>query len=105
MSLYFGDSINDDDVKRFETFEKNGGRFEKRICFASDDIGWLPDLPLWAGLKTIFAVTRITTTKGKTTKETCFYITSLPCEPENLLAVTRYWKIESMHWSLDVIWN
>jgi len=106
VSLYFGDSINDEDVKTFDTFEKNGGRFEKRICFASDNIDWISDLPLWPGLRTIFAITRITTSKEKTTKETCFYITSLPCEPKNLLTVTRsHWKIESMHWSLDVIWN
>ena len=106
ISLYFGDSINDEDVKTFDTLEKNGGRIEKRICFASDRVDWISDLPLWAGLKTIFAVTRITTVKGKTTEEMCFYITSLPCDPKNLLTVTRsHWKIESMHWSLDVIWN
>ena len=81
VSLYFGNSINNGDFKIFDTFEKNGGRFEKRICFASDNIDWIPDLPLWVGLKTIFAITRITTAKGKTTEETCFYITSLPCEP------------------------
>jgi predicted transposase YbfD/YdcC len=106
VTLYFSDSINNEDVKTFKTFEKNGGRFEKRICFASDDVSWIPDLPSWAGLKTIFAITRITTVNGKITEDTCFYITSLPCNPEKLLSATRsHWKIESLHWSLDVIWN
>ena len=106
VSLYFSDSINDSDIKAFSTFEKNGGRFEKRMCFASGNISWLPDISMWTGLKTIFAITRIMTVKGKRTEETSFYITSLPCEPKNLLAVTRsHWKVESMHWLLDVIWN
>jgi predicted transposase YbfD/YdcC len=106
VSLFFSDSINKDDCSVFETVEKNGGRLEKRICMASDKVSWLSDLPLWAGLKTIFETTRITTAKGNTTTETGYYITSLSCNPENLLAVARaHWKIESMHWFLDVVWN
>jgi predicted transposase YbfD/YdcC len=106
IKLFLTDPVNLEDTKTFETIEKNGGRIEKRICVSSDHVEWLPDLPLWSGLRTIFSITRITTTKEKTTEETGFYISSLPNEPENLLSVVRsHWKIESMHWSLDVIWH
>ena len=104
--LFFSDTINDIDIQTFETIEKNAGRIEKRICRASDKIQWLTDLPLWKGLQTIFSITRIITKKGITSKETSFYISSLPCDPQNLLFVARsHWLIESMHWSLDVIWH
>jgi predicted transposase YbfD/YdcC len=104
--LYFKNSINNDDIISFETIEKNGGRIEKRICRATDKIEWLPDLPLWPGLKTIFSVTRKTTVQGVTKEETGYYISSNPCQPENLLYTVRsHWKIESLHWMLDVIWD
>jgi predicted transposase YbfD/YdcC len=106
VELYFTDPINTDEFSTFQTIEKNGGRIEKRVCRASDRILWLQDLPLWAGLTTIFAITRTTTTKGITTVETGYYITSLACDPKNLLEAARaHWRIESMHWMLDVIWN
>lgn len=106
IKLFVGDPINQNGTKRFETLEKNGGRTEKRACVASDNVGWIPDLPLWPGPRTIFSITRITTAKGKTTEETGFYISSLPNDPQNLLPVVRpHWMIESMHWSLDVIWH
>ncbi|GHU56101.1 hypothetical protein AGMMS49975_18880 [Clostridia bacterium] len=66
VELFFKDSVNGDEIKAFERIEKNGGRFEKRICRASDNIDWLPDLPQWAGLRTIIAVTRATTAQGVT---------------------------------------
>jgi predicted transposase YbfD/YdcC len=106
VALFFSDTVNEEDIRTFKTTEINGGRIEKRICRASDKIHWLSDLPLWEGLQTILSITRITTAKGKTTEETSYYISSLPCDPQNLLYVARaHWHIESMHWSLDVIWH
>lgn len=106
VALFFSDAINEKEILKYETIEKNGGRIERRICRASDKIEWLTDLALWEGLHSILSITRITTTKGKTTEETSYYISSLPCDPKNLLHVTRtHWGIESMHWSLDVIWT
>jgi predicted transposase YbfD/YdcC len=43
---------------------------------------------------------------GKTTEETAFYITSLDATPEKLLELSReHWKIESLHWLLDVVFS
>lgn len=106
VKLFFEDSVNAAEIITFETLEKNGGRIEKRVCCATDSVKWLPDLPLWAGLRSIFSVTRTITAKGKTTEETSYYISSQACEPEKLLFATRsHWKIESLHWLLDVIWS
>ncbi len=106
VKLFLEDSINDEETMTFQTLEKNGGRIEKRVCRATSNVEWLTDLPLWAGLKTVFSVTRTITTKGKTTEEVGYYISNLACQPENLLAASRsHWKIESMHWMIDVIWS
>lgn len=106
VKLFFDNSINDADIVSFKTIEKNGGRLEKRVCRATSNVAWIPDLPLWAGLKTIFSITRTTTAQGVTSEDTGYYIASIAAEPENLLATARaHWKIESMHWLLDVIWE
>ena len=106
VKLFFEDPINNDDIITFKTLEKNGGRIEKRVRRAAASVEWLPDLPLWTGLQTIFSVTRTTTIKDKTTEEVGYYISSCACNPENLLAASRsHWKVESMHWMLDVVWS
>lgn len=106
VKLFFEDAINVSEIVTFETLEQNGGRVEKRFCQATDCIKWLPDLPLWKGLRTIFSITRTITANGKTSTETGYYISSRTCEPEKLLFAARsHWRIESLHWLLDVIWN
>jgi len=106
IELFLNDKINQSSIVTYETIEKNGGRIEKRICRASSDIGWITNLPEWKGLKSIFSVTRITTAQGTTTEETGYYISSLNTDAKQLLHTSRsHWKIESMHWALDVIWN
>jgi hypothetical protein len=95
VKLFFEDPINNLEIASFETLEKNGGRIEKRVCRATGNIEWFPDLPLWSGLRTIFSITRTTILKGKTTEETGYYISSLADSPKVLLAATRaHWKIE-----------
>jgi predicted transposase YbfD/YdcC len=69
-------------------------------------LGNLKILEDWKGLKAVFAIRRISSSKHKTTEETNYYITSLSETPENLLAITRkHWKIESLHWMLDVVFS
>ena len=60
----------------------------------------------WAGLSSIFAVKRITTTNRGTSDETGYYITSKDTDAKELLHICReHWKIESMHWLLDVTFS
>jgi predicted transposase YbfD/YdcC len=107
VKLFLEDSINSDAITIYRTLlEKSSGRVTQRICSATGEISWIPGLSEWQGLKRIFSVKRIVTKQGKTATESSYYITSLAPNPENLLKITReHWKIESMHWMLDVIWD
>jgi len=103
---FMNDESNAGSIDMFTTNEKNGGRIEKRICLKVKEISWLQTKNEWAGLKSVFAVRRITTTRGKTTDETNYYITSSDGTAEELLKITReHWKVESMHWLLDVVFS
>jgi predicted transposase YbfD/YdcC len=105
--LFINDPINAEDIEIFEAkLEKNGGRLEKRTCYKIKDVKWLSDYEEWSGIKSIFAVKRVTITKEKKTEEINYYITSLDAPPEKLLHIVReHWKIESMHWMLDVVFS
>ena len=94
--------LNDENNKNLiETFvaspEKGHGRIDQRICRKIKEISWLNSD--WSGIKSIFSVRR-------KSEETRYYITSLDASPEKLLQISRdHWKIESMHWQLDVVFN
>jgi predicted transposase YbfD/YdcC len=107
VELYINDAINAEDIEIFEAKpEKNGGRIEKRVCYKIKDVKWLSEYEEWAGLQSIFAVKRTTITKEKKTEEINYYITSLDAPAEKLLNTVReHWKIESMHWMLDVVFS
>ena len=60
----------------------------------------------WEGLCSIFSVEREVVTKNGKSEETSYYITSLCTSAEKLLETSReHWKIESMHWILDVVFS
>jgi predicted transposase YbfD/YdcC len=107
VELFFRDEQNCQNIEVFEApVEKSHGRIERRICSKIKDISWLSNLKDWSGLKTIFSIRRISKDKHKTTDETNYYITSLDKSPEELLKITReHWKIESLHWMLDVVFS
>ncbi len=101
IELYFKDDNTNKDLETFTTIEKNGGRIEKRICRKTSDLSWLEECSSWA---TAFSVKRITTTGNKTTEEISYYISSQDVSAKELLFLSReHWKIESMHWMLDVV--
>jgi predicted transposase YbfD/YdcC len=102
VKLFFESETDASCYEVFRKIEKNGGRIERRICRKIQDISWLTDHK-WPGLKSVFAVQRIVTAQGNTTDETEFYISSLTASAEKLLRISReHWKIESLHWLLDV---
>jgi predicted transposase YbfD/YdcC len=106
VSFFIDSPINAGNIEKFTTIEKNRGRLEKRICYKVTDISWLEGHDDWTGLKTVFAVRRIVVSKGKTTDETCYYIAGTDATAEELLRIVReHWKIESMHWILDVVFS
>lgn len=93
-----------------ETIEKSRGRIEIRRCWAIADplaFEYIRHHEGWADLTTIIRVERECRLPDKTTRETAYYISSLPADAQRLLAATRHhWAIEnSFHWVLDVTFN
>ena len=106
VSLFINSKINASDIEKFTISEKSRGRYEKRTCCKVTDINWLERRNDWIGLKAIFAIRRTIVYKGKTTDEICYYITSADVSAEELLNIVReHWKIESLHWILDVVFS
>jgi predicted transposase YbfD/YdcC len=100
---YVQDSDLQKSMDKAHTHEQNGGRIELRRAFVCTDIDWLHDKTKWKNIKTIGAINRQTTYKGKTTNEWHYYISSRKLTPQKLLHHARLeWSIESMHWLLDV---
>ncbi len=100
--------FEDADAKEVDSFraaEKNAGRIEKRICRKIKDISWLKEHG-WPSLNTVFSIERSVEVFGQVSKETGYYISSCDYPPEQLMALAReHWKIESMHWLLDVTFS
>jgi len=106
VELYFKDCPDSAKLDQFSTIEKNGGRMEKRICKKVDEVRWLQERHDWPGLRAFFSIERTVTVGDKTTSEISYYITSADTSAKQLLAFAReHWAIESMHWSLDVVFS
>ncbi len=103
VALFFTDTAVEEGIETHSETEINGGRIEKRICRSAGDIDFLAAHD-WPGLKSIFEVHRIITSKNGTsvTDEKSYYISSLETSASELLRISRaHWGIESMHWMLD----
>ena len=87
-----------------ETVDGDHGRIEVRRAWATDDLAWLADRPRWPGLRSVVRVDATRTLGERTTRETRFFISSLPPDAVLLARVVRsHWAIEnSLHWVLDV---
>jgi predicted transposase YbfD/YdcC len=100
---YVQDSALRKDMNTARTAEKNGGRYEVREAFITDDVDWLYAKKEWAGLASIGAIRRQFSCKDKTSDEWSYYISSRKLSAEELLKHARLeWSVESMHWLLDV---
>ncbi|MEO0887167.1 MAG: ISAs1 family transposase [Cyanobacteria bacterium J06648_10] len=65
-------------------------------------MGRLHKIGRWAGLQTMVRVKRVRQLWDKTTKETMFYLSSLPCDAQRIgQAIRVHWGIENrLHWVL-----
>ena len=107
VKLYYESVIKGEfECETAYTSEKNRERYEIRKCYVFKDIDWLDCVGEWEGLKSIFAIQRKITIGNDTTEEVSFYISSLETTPERYLeTVRKHWRIESMHWQLDMVFN
>jgi predicted transposase YbfD/YdcC len=102
----FMDKLSTDSAPGFESIEKDHGRIEIRRYWQSEDISWYEDKHLWAGLCSFGMVEAIREQNGKVETSRRYYISSLTCDEGRLARVIRsHWHIESLHWSLDVVFN
>lgn len=90
-----------------ETVDGDHGRIEIRQAWATDALAWLADRPRWPGLRSVVRVDATRSVGDRTSRETRFFISSLPPDATHLARVIRsHWAIEnSLHWVLDVAMN
>ena len=90
-----------------ELKEKGHGRTEERNVFQLKAKFPLELSEKWPTIRSIIAVERLRTIKGKTTIDTSFYVSSLSPKHKSLHHYIRqHWRIEnSQHYILDVVFN
>lgn len=85
-----------------ESFEH--GREERRRYWLISDLRWLPDAPIWPGMKSVCMVESTRRENDKECVEYRYYISSLSGDVEKIgTAIRNHWAVEnSLHWVLDV---
>jgi predicted transposase YbfD/YdcC len=103
IALFFQDRANGT-FDCVETIDADHGRIETRRYVSTDDIDWLQEKHLWAGIETVAMVTRWRDSGTSLSKEKSYFISSLKNDAQTIAkAVRSHWGIEnSMHWCLDV---
>lgn len=85
------------------TLEKNAGRIERRTAYVSHLLDDFSGKAEWANLACVGRIEREVEKDGNISKQTHYYISSRKLSAQELLKHARLeWKIESMHWLLDV---
>ncbi len=87
--------------------DKGHGRIEQRECWVveiKNHEGCFSNAEKWKNLTSIIMIRSTRLDKGKESKQTRFYISSINANAERLLAGTRkHWGIENnLHWVLDL---
>jgi len=105
IALYFSTEKATCDYAK--TVEKSHGRYEKRECWATENISWLPNRECWSGLSGI-AMIRSTIQRDISgdpeyaTHYLLFSKTGMTAS-QILQVKRRHWSIENcLHWVLDV---
>lgn len=110
IKLLFEDADKRDfkgvDAAESHSEEKSAGRIEER-SYQLLDIEDLDSTKEWLGCLSVGRVMRQRTKKGKTSREECFYITSLGLDVDKFAkSVRKHWGVENgLHLSLDIIFE
>ena len=111
IKLFFQDaketSFKDIHHDFYKTIDGDHGRIETRRYSIVSDIEWLEGKADWKEIKSIGMVESEREIGDKITKETRYYISSLPGNAQLFGdAVRKHWGIEnSLHWVLDVVFR
>ncbi len=104
VKLWF-EERDQENTATLQTVDGDKGRIETRAYTQSDAIEWLQKRhPGWEGLTSIGRVISIRESGGKITRQTRYFISSLPKDAARFAhAVRSHWGIENrLHWVLDV---
>ena len=107
VKTYMDDLIDEasEELSTCTTVDVGHGRREQRTC-SIVRVDGLADLEDWSGLALFVAVDRLTEQQGQITEERSYYISSLLGTEVHLQQIIRdHWKIEAMHWMLDVTFH
>lgn len=86
--------------------DRGHGREEIRCCYSHPVEGWYDKQDQWRGLNLFIAMDRCSKRNGKQVVERSYYISSLLGTAKHLNQLIReHWKIESMHWMLDITFH
>jgi predicted transposase YbfD/YdcC len=103
IKSYIHDEENPPTLEKAKTVGKHGNRIEYRTAYVSCDAEHLKNSRNWTKLSCIAAIRRQVEINGKTSDEWSYYMSSRKLSAEDFLARVRSeWKVESMHWLLDV---
>ena len=95
--------VQEENLPSYSTVELNGGRIERRTAYSTDEIDWLQGREEWSNMSSIGAIHREFEKNGEKSSEWHYYISSDNLTPKELLHHARMeWRVESMHWMLDV---
>lgn len=111
VEAYFGDPATAG-LQAVTATDKDHGRIETRTTRVSHDVGWMtgdrrhPGEHRFPSLASLIETTTQVERRGKTTRETRYFISSARLTPERAAeAIRSHWGIESLHWVLDVIFK
>jgi len=103
IKSYIHEPENQITLEKAKTVEKHGNRIEHRTAYVSHDIDRLKNARNWTKLSCIGAIRRQVEINGVTSDEWSYYIASRKLSADDFLKRVRSeWKVESMHWLLDV---
>lgn len=97
-------NFKDVSVNSYQEVDKDHGRIETRKCIVTGDISCIENPQDWNGIRSIIMLQCLRDMRDKQTRETRYYISSLPPDPQKILhAIRAHWSIENtLHWTLDV---
>lgn len=87
-----------------KTVDGEHGRIETRTYTTIGDVDWFEEKGKWAKLTTFGMVESEREIRGQVTRETRYYISSLPNDAKRFGEAARgHWGVEnSLHWCLDI---
>lgn len=98
--------FQDTSITRHTGTDGGHGRIETRTTMVVHDVSWIQERHQWPGLKAIVVVDSVRETDTGVARETRYYVTSSPLGADQLAGSVRsHWAVESMHWTLDVIFR